>query len=70
MTVFQKDIYCNDCKQFLPPNQFAKRAKSINGFQPRCLGCASRRIGEWKSKKKIIELKLSGQLSLFNEVLL
>lgn len=65
MTTFQKDIYCFDCNQFLPPNQFAKRSKSINGYQPRCLGCASRRISKWKSKKKVKELKARGQLLLF-----
>ncbi len=65
MTTFQKDIYCFDCKQFLPPDQFAKRAKSMNGYQPRCLGCASRRINRWKSKKKKQELMTSGQLFLF-----
>ncbi len=58
-------IWCNDCKQYLEPKQFARRAKSINGYQPRCLGCASRRIGKWKTKKKVKELKNNGQLLLF-----
>lgn len=61
-------IYCNDCKQFLPPDQFAKRARSINGYQPRCLGCASRRKSKWKIKKKVRELKYTGQLFLFQVV--
>ena len=60
-----ESVFCFDCKQFLSTNQFAKRAKSVNGFQPRCLGCASRRISKWKSKKKHEELKSTGQLFLF-----
>ena len=68
MTSKDDFVFCNDCKQSLNTNQFAKRAKSINGYQPRCLGCASRRISKWKSKKKVKELKDRGQLLLFEEV--
>lgn len=49
--------FCNDCRQLLPSSQFARRAKSKNGVQPRCLDCASKRIKRWKDKKKCEELK-------------
>lgn len=65
MTLQADLIYCFDCKQYLSSNQFAKRKKSINGYQPRCLSCASRRISKWKSKKRKEELKNIGQLMLF-----
>lgn len=64
MNTEPQSIFCYDCKQFLPTEQFAKRAKSKNGYQPRCLGCASRRINKWKSKKKQNELVNNGQLLL------
>ena len=64
MNVPNELTFCNDCQQCLPANQFAKRAKSINGFQPRCLSCASRRIKRWKSIKKHKELINAGQLML------
>ncbi len=63
--ISSEKIWCNDCRQLLPADQFAKRAKSVNGYQPRCLGCASRRITKWKSKNKHKELKNAGQLMLF-----
>lgn len=58
-------VWCNDCHQELPAHQFAARLLSKNKKQPRCLDCASRRIGKWKTKKKVKELKSSGQLLLF-----
>ena len=65
MTLEENTVYCFDCKLYLPMDQFAKRAKSINGYQPRFLGCASRLNGKWKSKKKHEDLKANGQLLLF-----
>lgn len=64
----QELVWCNDCKQYLEPKQFARRKASKNFLQPRCLGCASRRINKWKSKKKHKELLNTGQLMLLFEV--
>ena len=58
-------VYCFDCQQYLPANQFAGRALSKNKKQPRCYSCFSRRSKSWKSKKKHEDLKANGQLLLF-----
>ena len=68
MTLQTELIYCFDCQQYLPANQFAKRAKSINGYQPRCYSCFSRREKRWKAKKQREKLVASGQLLLFEVV--
>lgn len=60
----QELVWCNDCHQYLDSSQFAKRAKSKNGFQPRCYSCFSRRSKDWQSSKKKEKLFASGQLML------
>lgn len=57
-------IFCNDCNQYLDCSQFSRRSKSLNGFQPRCYSCFSRRSKKWQSKKRKEKLAKNGQLFL------
>ena len=56
---------CGDCKQFKNISDFFNREASNNKKQPRCKICQQKRIGKWKTKKKVNALKSSGQLLIF-----